>query len=246
MNAENQQKEYEKLISSFKADCVKWGWCESDTSSTEVGSAIFNRDLDVNNFSEIRYIVVADNPGTRERDNAKYLFDDGNDKRRSGYIARRIFEKIFDSKPYLVLNKTPLFTPKTSDLDEIKYPNLSETMKRMAELIYKINLLNKSIQVFVFGFGDSFDSEKGVFCKSGLWNPFFEKLLELYKSSGCALNFPVIAKHFSRYSIFQDFVIEDGMIHGARKMKLMDLKEDNAAAFRKELESLPYKDWLNK
>jgi hypothetical protein len=82
---------------------------------------VYNRALDdVNAGDEIKLILVADNPGRREQaaENRRYLVGP------SGKIAGRFFSEepslgIDFRKNVLILNKTPVHTPRTAELREL-------------------------------------------------------------------------------------------------------------------------------
>ena len=244
-NSQNLQNSYCSIIKRFKRTCVEWGWKEDSSmwSSIREGTAIFNTDLESVDIKDIKYIVVADNPGQNERNNAKYLFDNCADHRCSGYIAHRIFEKIFTDGSYIVLNKCPIYTDESDDLnsENIDKNRRDESMRYMAKLIFDINSLKPDIHVYVFGINGLFDN-KNKKIKNGLWTPFFDELIELYKDSE---NFPTLAKHFSRHCIFDDFILsDDGEIQIKPQLEIDDLNAGNAAGFLRELGNLPYSDNL--
>ncbi len=231
----DSQCRYNKLIENFHEQCEKWQKRGID--------AVFNTDLADENIciDDVKYIVVADNPGENEKVSSRYLCesDEGN---RSGCIARQIFSMIFKGDSYLVLNKTPIHTSETDGLKQVPETILKETMEYMANLIYDLNKINKNIQVYIFGLGSSFDSENERLRKGGIGKDFFWKIKELYAKSD--LKIPIIAKHFSYYSLFQDFSIENDGVIVCKKMKLKELCVANADAFLKAMNDLPYKDWM--
>ena len=110
-------------------------------------------------------------------------------------------------------------------------------MRYMAKLIFDINNLKPDIHVYVFGINGLFDNKKNKI-KNGLWTPFFDELIELYKDSE---NFPTLAKHFSHHCIFDDFVLSDNnKIQIKPRLEIDDLNASNAAEFLQELGNLPY------
>ncbi|MCL2193176.1 MAG: hypothetical protein FWB78_07260 [Treponema sp.] len=82
---------------------------------------VYNGSLDdVNRDDEIRLILVADNPGRREQaaENRRYLVGP------SGKIAEKFFRdnpvlNIDFRKNVIILNKTPIHTPRTVELREL-------------------------------------------------------------------------------------------------------------------------------
>lgn len=226
---------YNGLINDFREKCHEWQEREID--------AVFNKELCGKNIDEVKYIVVADNPGENEKKYSTYLYE-GDEGNRSGRIARQIFSLIFKDSPYLVLNKTPIYTQETEDLKKKDESILKETMEYMASLIFKINQINKDIQVYIFGLGNSFDSENECLRNNAIGKYFFGEINKLYDNAG--LKIPIIAKHFSHYSLFQDFMMEDHKINVCQKMKFRDLCDANAANFLEAMESLPYRNWMKK
>ena len=77
---------YNGLINDFREKCHEWQEREID--------AVFNKELCGKNIDEVKYIVVADNPGENEKKYSTYLYE-GDEGNRSGRIARQIFSLIF-------------------------------------------------------------------------------------------------------------------------------------------------------
>jgi len=109
---------------------------------------VYNSALDdVNHNSDIRLILVADNPGRREQmaENRRYLVGP------SGKIA----EKFFRDNPSLginfrtnviILNKTPVHTPRTAELKELcklggtaLEMTIAESQRLMARLLLEFH-----------------------------------------------------------------------------------------------------------
>lgn len=158
-------------------------------------SVVYNRNLDkVKKESRINYILVGDNPGKNEQleVNSSYLVG------LSGKIGERFFKinpvlKSDFRENIIILNKTPVHTPKTKDLrDLIKLSNgellplLNESQLWMAEETF---LLARKLDCPVWIIGYSELGKKGVF------SPYGEKLTEL---SGKDPNVKVfLFQHFS-------------------------------------------------
>jgi hypothetical protein len=81
---------------------------------------VYNESLDdVDKTADIRLILVGDNPGRREQANRRYLVGP------SGKIADNFFKNetslsIDFRKNVVILNKTPVHTPRTADLKELR------------------------------------------------------------------------------------------------------------------------------
>jgi hypothetical protein len=161
---------------------------------------VYNNALDdVNADSEIRLILVADNPGRREQaaENRRYLVGP------SGKIA----EKFFRDKPELgidfrrnviILNKTPIHTPRTVELRElcrlggdVVETALENSQRLMARLLLEFHeSLNqgRSIQVWITGYSEM--------KKNGVFAAYTEELKTLYGNSNLKGSI-FLYRHFS-------------------------------------------------
>lgn len=194
----NQQK-YEALIDCFETTCRKW----NHAYSTNNIKFVFNNDLQGKEIDAIEYIFLGDNPGETELRHNQYLVNEPSKLNNSGTIAKCIFDKICLSQKYIVLNKTPIFSKKTSDLRELDRKILDKSLRYMAILMYKIQMLKPTIKIYIFGFGDGCFSPDG-YHKSGTLSAFFEKMKILYKGKDDSIH-PRIMKHFSYRSFFNSF-----------------------------------------
>jgi len=172
---ERQQKiiEIENLIKKFQHK-VDDEW-NSDKFSSENPNkdCVFNKCLlKVRDWSEVKYIIVADNPGKNERKKSRYLVSDHKNHLSSGSIAKAVFDYIGIKGQYIVLNKCPIYTKETEDLkkyDKKDYELLKTTQENMAELTFELHMLLcelhvRSIEkpkVYIFGLGDSYDLDDG-------------------------------------------------------------------------------------
>ncbi|GHV83957.1 hypothetical protein AGMMS50212_12970 [Spirochaetia bacterium] len=95
---------------------------------------VYNTALDdVKQNDDIKLILVGDNPGRREQESGRYLVGP------SGKIAENFFRNnpelgIDFRKNVIILNKTPIHTPRTIELKELKYPK-NGTEKNMEKII---------------------------------------------------------------------------------------------------------------
>jgi len=109
---------------------------------------VYNSALDdVDHDSDIRLILVADNPGRREQmaENRRYLVGP------SGKIAENFFHNnpelgIIFRKNVIILNKTPIHTPRTAELKELRRLGgtvletaLAESQRIMARLLLEFH-----------------------------------------------------------------------------------------------------------
>jgi hypothetical protein len=129
---------------------------------------------DIQQADDIRLILVADNPGRREQaaENRRYLVGP------SGKIAEKFFRdnpalKIDLRKNVIILNKTPIHTPRTVELKNLRGLGgaalgtaLDESQRFMARLLFEFhNILSygkdKPVPVWITGYSEM--KETGVF-----------------------------------------------------------------------------------
>ncbi|MDR1253238.1 MAG: hypothetical protein LBK62_13925 [Treponema sp.] len=144
---------------------------------------VYNGALDdVSAGSEIRLILVADNPGRREQAavNRRYLVGP------SGKIA----EGFFRGNPSLgidfrentvILNKTPIHTPRTADLRELcrlggpgLVKALAESQRTMARLLLEFHQALAPVPVWITGYSEM--------RPDGIFAAYTETLGELYRA----------------------------------------------------------------
>lgn len=192
---------------------------------------VFNEDLLKLNPTEIRFILVGDNPGKEEQKAKRYLIG------TAGQGARRFFEEtahLVESfeKQVMVLNKTPLFTPATMDLGELKEIEtlLSESQEYMAHLMIRLQKL-LDCPLWITGFG-------GCRNAKGEWNlkiaksrplaPFFKALKTEFEKSECDSQKLGFFKHFS-YAHFQKDIHKNGVPENylIQLLKIGDFYKEN-------------------
>lgn len=235
----NQQK-YEALIECFKATCKKWNEAYGDDIKF-----VFNNDLQGKEIDAIEYIFLGDNPGETELRHNQYLVNEPKKPNNSGTIAKYIFDKICPSQKYIVLNKTPIFSKKTSDLRKIDRKILDNSLRYMAMLMYKIQMLKPTIKIYIFGFGDGCFSPDG-YHKSGTLSAFFEKVKILYKEKDNSIR-PRIMKHFSYHHFFESFEYSEANdVHLCQYLKQEDLSNENFPIdqLKNCIDELPYRQML--
>jgi hypothetical protein len=143
---------------------------------------VFNEALDeVNQSSVIKLILVADNPGRREQaaENRRYLVGP------SGKIAERFFREhpeldIDFRKNVIILNKTPIHTPRTGELKELSRLGgtdltaaLASSQREMAELLLEFHEALAPLPVWITGYSEM--------KKGGVFGVYTDTLRELYK-----------------------------------------------------------------
>jgi hypothetical protein len=136
---------------------------------------VYNTAIDdIRQDSDIRLILVADNPGRREQmsENRRYLVGP------SGKIAEKFFRdnpglKIDFRKNVIILNKTPIHTPRTIELKELRALGgatlekaLDESQRLMARLLFEFHKAlscgnDKPVPVWITGYSEM--KETGVF-----------------------------------------------------------------------------------
>ncbi|MBL8967408.1 MAG: hypothetical protein JNG85_10375 [Spirochaetaceae bacterium] len=164
---------------------------------------VYNRDLDaLGPESRVAIILVADNPGKKEQlaRNNRYLVGQSG-KLAEGWFAREL--KLDFRKDVLILNKTPLHTPKTAELRKLlvlagapgtKRRSALESLVRdsqaaMAELAFRLHAASEA-PLWISGYG-----ELGP---KGLFRPYAEALGRLYADAAPALRDRVwLFRHFS-------------------------------------------------
>jgi hypothetical protein len=124
---------------------------------------LYNFALDeVTRDDEMRLILVADNPGRREQaaENRRYLVGP------SGKIAARFFREhpelgIDFRKQVIILNKTPIHTPRTAELRELCMTGgpalvraVSESQCFMAAMLPEFQRALDSVPVWITGYSE--------------------------------------------------------------------------------------------
>jgi hypothetical protein len=143
---------------------------------------VYNSALDdVTIDDEIKLIIVADNPGRREQmaENRRYLVGP------SGKIAMKFFIDnpslgIDFAKNVIILNKTPIHTPRTNELRQLCKMEtaseklslaLEESQRNMADLLFEFHTA-LDVPVWIIGYCEM--------RKGGIFEVYTEKLKQLY------------------------------------------------------------------
>jgi hypothetical protein len=142
---------------------------------------VYNRALDeVGPNDQIKLILTADNPGRREQaaENQRYLVGP------SGKIAERFFREhpslnIEFRKNVLILNKTPIHTPRTAELWELcrlggpkVAAAVTESQRAMAELLLEFHRCLAPVPVWIIGYSEM--------KKGGIFEVYTETIKTLY------------------------------------------------------------------
>jgi hypothetical protein len=150
---------------------------------------VYNTAIDeIRQDDDIRLILVADNPGRREQasENRRYLVGP------SGKIAEKFFRdnpalKIDFRKNVIILNKTPVHTPRTFELKELRLLGgsalekaIDESQRLMARLLFEFHkALNhgneKPVPVWITGYSEM--------KKNGVFAAYTNELKTIYNKS---------------------------------------------------------------
>jgi hypothetical protein len=164
-------------------------------------SVVYNRSLDeVGEEDQIKLILVADNPGRREQEagNRRYLVGP------SGKLAGTFFKNhgelgIDFTKNVIILNKTPIHTPRTGDLKELLRLGgqevaraVEDSQRAMAAFIHDFHGALRTVQgeripLWIIGY-----SELGK-----LFAPFTRAMATLYPPGDPLREGIFLFRHFS-------------------------------------------------
>jgi len=162
---------------------------------TLVNPVVYNTALDeIDGESEIKIILIGDNPGRREQEECRYLIG------ASGKLAENFFNKesalgIDFRKNVLILNKTPVHTPRTAGLRTLSKTGgftvatlIEESQRRMAAFLGDFY---RAVQAPIWITGYSEMKKNGIF---GAWT---EALCSMAKSGEINPQDIFIYRHFS-------------------------------------------------
>ena len=178
----------EELIKNFKEKCIEW----QRPYDKKKLHFVYNKDLDNLVKEDIKYILVADNPGNIEAQYERYLIGP------AGLAARVYFDRAMVSdfkKEVIVLNKTPIHTSITNKLEIIKEQS-QESQEYMVNLIVELSLL-LDVPIIISGYSNGLIKRKDklAFQNKSL-RPFFMKFADKVREKKIT-NYYIIS-HFSR------------------------------------------------
>ena len=161
----------------------------SEVSYTIETPVVYNTALDcVTADDEIKLILVADNPGRREQaaENRRYLVGP------SGKIAKKFFTDnpslgIDFTKNVIILNKTPIHTPRTVELKELCI-DLEESQRVMVDLLLEF-YKTFGCHVWIIGYSEM--------RKKGIFEVYTEKLKDICKTNKDFYKQLFLYRHFS-------------------------------------------------
>jgi hypothetical protein len=195
----NEVQELSRSLPKLKSIQQKLIDDRKENSSYKVDTPIvYNTALDdINANDEIKLILVGDNPGRREQaaENRRYLVGP------SGKIAMKFFSDnpslgIDFSKNVIILNKTPIHTPRTLELRQLVRLEgadsiaraLEESQKTMASLLMEFQLALNA-QVWIVGYSEM--------KKTGIFETYTEELKKLYAQKDRLYKELFLFRHFS-------------------------------------------------
>jgi hypothetical protein len=165
---------------------------------------VYNGGLDaVTATDEVKIILVGDNPGRREQETGRYLIGP------SGKLAENFFRDrpalgIDFRKNVLILNKTPVHTPRTADLKKLAglcgagsereavVSLISESQREMAALLGRFYAVLRPVKIWVIGYSEM--------KKGGLFAEYTKALFEMLPTEDIYLY-----RHFSMNQFLIDF-----------------------------------------
>ncbi|AEF80828.1 hypothetical protein [Leadbettera azotonutricia] len=207
------REKYRFMVQKMLQDLPKLGMLEQKLIDSRSGPAykietavVYNGALDdITQTDTIKLILVADNPGRREQaaENRRYLVGP------SGKIAEGFFRnhpelEIDFRKNAIILNKTPVHTPRTAELAELcslggakLSEAINESQKIMAELLLEFHRALAPIPVWIIGYSEM--------KKGGVFETYTEDLIDHYAKLPKRREEIFFFRHFSMNQFTIDF-----------------------------------------
>lgn len=184
---------------------------------------VYNSSLDrVAAGDRVRVVIAADNPGLNEQRSEKRAYLVG----QSGKLAEGIFRRELGMDfraDAIVLNKTPVHTPKTRELKglpETYRPLLEESQRYMAGLCVDAALA-LGAELWIIGYSE--------FGPRGIFRDFAAELSRASKEAGFPASRVLVFRHFSMNQFSADLKAKRGPGEGAA-----EALRRIGAAYRKE------------
>jgi uracil-DNA glycosylase len=180
--------------------------CEGKNHYDVKTPVVYNSALDdITEDDDIKMILVADNPGRREQESGRYLVGP------SGKIAEKFFRDnpalgIDFRKNVIILNKTPVHTPRTVELRELSRMEtkrletmrtetvgaviakaIEESQRTMASLLFEFHI-TLGCQVWITGYSEM--------KKGGIFEAYTETLKKIYSATEMKKQI-LLFRHFS-------------------------------------------------
>jgi hypothetical protein len=207
------REQYRSLVECVGRNVPELGKYQQNLVNRRPGPAyrvetpvVYNEALDdVTEADAVKLILVADNPGRREQaaENRRYLVGP------SGKIAEKFFRDhpelgIDFRKNVLILNKTPVHTPRTAELAELCRAGgkrvlaaVEESQQEMAELLFEFHRGLAPVPVWIIGYSEM--------KKGGVFEIYTERLRSLYAGFPRRRAEMSLYRHFSMNQFSIDF-----------------------------------------
>jgi hypothetical protein len=206
------REKYRRLVQRLIQDYPRLGAWEQELVDRREGPSyrvetpvVYNEALDeIKNPRDIRLILAADNPGRREQssENRRYLVGP------SGKIAEKFFRErpelgIDFRKNVLILNKTPIHTPRTAELavlcrlgGERVRAAVEESQRAMAALLLEFHRLLAPLPVWIIGYSEM--------KKGGVFETYTTCLQNAYRRLASRRKEIFLFRHFSMNQFTSD------------------------------------------
>jgi hypothetical protein len=196
---------YQEMVDRLCRDLPKAGALEQQLVDSREGPTytvetpvVYNGALDdVDSKTAVKLILVADNPGRREQaaENRRYLVGP------SGKIAEKFFREtpalgIDFRRNVIILNKTPVHTPRTAELKELCRLGgaaftaaLEESQRAMAALLLEFHRTLTPVPVWITGYSEM--------KKGGIFEAYTNAVRDLYAREKSLKKTVFLFRHFS-------------------------------------------------
>ncbi|MDR2601789.1 MAG: hypothetical protein LBC53_04975 [Spirochaetaceae bacterium] len=201
---------YKKFVRETAASFPRLSDLQQELANSRAGRpyivetpVVYNNALDaVTVNDEIKIILVADNPGKKEQEASVRSYLTG----ASGKLAERFFKMngalgVDFRKNVIILNKTPIHTPRTNELKTLCKNSGSAHLKNIIDesqrfcaqtafdfwRIFKNE--NREAQVWITGYCEM--------KKNGVFEAYRQKLLDISQKNGLFYDSIFIFRHFS-------------------------------------------------
>lgn len=215
-------KDFASVLTSLQKEAF-----QKDTPEYPIeNTVVYNHSLDdVSKDSQIKLIVIGDNPGKDEQRNCnqRYLVGQAG-KIAAGFFTRNPELGIDFRQHSLILNKTPVHTAKTAHLRYLlKHgsPEIHQLIRKsqvwMAQKTATLHQVfareDKDCQLWLVGYAEL----KG----KGLFLEYRDELLASYAGNNTAWNQVMVYQHFSmnRFTIDLSDVLKAGKINSQLSLK---------------------------
>jgi hypothetical protein len=198
------RRQFKELAGQLSRDLPELGALQQELVNRRAGPSypvetpvVYNGALDeVCPGDEIKLILVADNPGRREQaaENRRYLVGP------SGKLAEKFFREnpalgIDFRKNVIILNKTPIHTPRTVELRELAAAAetaaaaIAGSQRAMAALVVRFHRALNPVPVWITGYSEM--------RRGGVFEVFTETLGKHYRRRDAPGEALFLFRHFS-------------------------------------------------